>query len=102
MDKLKEIDEINEFNLLKKNITEYIIKCIDETIRYRQTSLRGTNSKFKVGYTSKSFQNYYSSCRHIDVNIDRIKEAFSNVYNTIKYEPTEEKRKSILQSLIFC
>jgi hypothetical protein len=81
---------------LKKDIKEYIIKCIDETLKYKQTSLKGTNSKFKVGYTPKSFQNYINEEKGYTVNIDYIKEVFDEVYNSIKYEPSEEKRKLLL------
>ena len=91
-------DEIESIRTIKRDIIEYIIKCIDETIHYRQTSLQGTNSKFKVGYTPLSFQIYYDK-KGVAVNIDFIKNIFSEVYNCIKYEPSEEKRKIILQSL---
>ena len=82
---------------LKKRIKEYIILCIDQTIHYRNTSLRGTKSKFKVGYTPKSFQKWYDE-RGVWCYIEWVKEVFREVYNTIKYEPSEEKRKSILSS----
>jgi hypothetical protein len=79
-------------NALRNKIKEYIIMCIDQT-----TSLRGTKSKFKVGYTPRSFQLWYDE-RGVAVNIHYIEEEFRDVYNTIKYEPSEEKRKMILQS----
>jgi len=77
---------------LKNKIKEYIIQCIDQT-----TSLQRTNSKFKVGYTPRSFQLWYDE-RGVAVNIHYIEEKFREVYNTIKYEPSEEKRKMILHS----
>ena len=83
---------------LKNKIKEYIILCIDQTIHYRNTSLKGTKSKFKVGYTPRSFKLWYDE-RGVAVNINYIEEVFSEVYNTIKYEPSEEKRKTILKSL---
>ena len=82
---------------LKEDIKEYIIKCINETIHYRQTSLKGTNSKFKVGYTPKSFQNYINEEKGYTANINYIKEVFDEVFNSIKHEPLEEKRKILLQ-----
>ena len=84
---------------LKKYIKEYIINCIDKTIYYRQTSLKYTKSKFKVGYTPKSFQNYINEEKGYVVNIDYIKEVFDEIYNIIKYEPSEEKRKILLESI---
>ena len=81
---------------LKQDVKDYIIKCINETIHYRQTSLKGTKSNFKVGYTPKSFQNYINEEKGYTVNIDYIKEVFDEVYNSIKYEPSEEKRKLLL------
>ena len=45
------MDEVSANAALKNKIKKYIIECIDQTIHYRNTSLRGTNSKFKVGYT---------------------------------------------------
>ena len=63
---------------------------------YRNTSLKGTKSKFKVGYTPRSFQLYLEE-KGVTVHINYIEEVFSEVYNTIKYEPSEEKRKTILQ-----
>jgi len=95
IDELVKMDEVSERTSLKNKIKKYIIECIDQTIHYRNTSLRGTNSKFKVGYTPKSFQIWYDQ-RGVAVNIDWVKEVFREVYNTIKYEPSEEKRKSIL------
>ena len=100
MDELVKMDEVSENAALKNKIKEYIIECIDQTIHYRNTSLRGTNSKFKVGYTPKSFQIWYDQ-RGVAVNIDWVEEVFRQVYNNIKYEPSEEKRKSILQSIYF-
>ena len=97
MDELVKMDEVSANAALKNKIKKYIIECIDQTIHYRNTSLRGTNSKFKVGYTPKSFQIWYDQ-RGVAVNIDCVKEVFREVYNTIKYEPSEEKRKSILQA----
>ena len=87
-------------NELRNIIKEYIIGCIEETMHYRNTSLLGSKSKFKVGYTPRSFQLWYDE-RGVDVNIYYIEGAFRDVYNTIKYEPSEEKRKMILQSLFF-
>ena len=82
---------------LKEDIKEYIIKCIDQTIYYRQTSLKGTKSKFKVGYTPKSFQNYINEEKGYVTSIDYIKEVFDEIYNSIKHEPLEEKRKLLLE-----
>lgn len=100
MDELVKMDEVSEDAALKNKIKEYIIECIDQTMHYRNTSLRGTKTKFKVGYTPKSFQIWYDE-RGVAVNIYYIEEVFSEVYRTIKYEPSEEKRKMILQSLSF-
>ena len=86
---------------LKNQIKEYIIRCIDKTIHYRNTSLRGTRSKFKVGYTPKSFYTYLYYEKGHCVNFDLLKIEFQEIYDLIKYEKSEEKRKTILQSLAF-
>jgi len=90
----------DERQINKNFIKEYIISCIDKTLHYRNTSLRGTHSKFKVGYTPKSYYTYLRNEKKILLHFSYVKEIFVEVYDLIKHTSSEEKRKEILQASI--